>query len=128
MSSTEHLLDVEIEREFDKLDKLEVGTDQYRTAVDGLTKLLQEARERDKFAIEFDNQKETQKKEEALRTKQMKDEQIDRWVKNGLTAAGIIIPTIVTVWGTIKSIRFEETGTITTIMGRGFINKLLPKK
>ena len=62
------------------------------------------------------------------RGKQMEEEKKDRWIKNGLAAAGIIIPTLVTIWGTVKSIKFEETGTITTIMGRGFINKLLPKK
>ena len=56
------------------------------------------------------------------------DEKRDRRIKNGITIAGIVIPSIITIWGTIKSLNFEKEGTVTTIMGRGFINKLLPKK
>ena len=56
------------------------------------------------------------------------DEKRDRRIKNGITIAGIVIPSVITIWGTIKSLNFEKEGTVTTIMGRGFINKLLPKK
>jgi hypothetical protein len=63
-----------------------------------------------------------------LKQQQMEEDRKDRKIKNLLTAAGIVIPTGVTIWGTFKSFKFEQEGTITTIMGRGFINKLLPKK
>lgn len=66
--------------------------------------------------------------EQLFREKQMKDEQKDRLIKNILGAAGIALPLLVTVWGTKVSLKFEEEGTFTTIMGRGFIQKLLPKK
>ena len=56
------------------------------------------------------------------------DEKKDRLIKNILNAAGIVLPLVVTIWGTKVSLKFEEEGTFTTIMGRGFINKLLPKK
>ena len=58
----------------------------------------------------------------------MEDERKDRLVRNGITIASIVIPTAVTIWGTLKSFKFEETGTVTTTIGRGFINKLIPKK
>ena len=58
----------------------------------------------------------------------MDEEKKDRLVKNIITAAGIVLPLVITVWGTKVSLKFEEEGTFTTIMGRGFINKLLPKK
>ena len=57
----------------------------------------------------------------------MEEEKKDRLIKNILTGAGIIIPLGVTVWGTLKTLKFEEEGTVTTLMGRGFINKLFPK-
>lgn len=66
--------------------------------------------------------------DECLKKKQFEDEKKDRLIKNCISIAGIIIPIIVTIWGTKKSFEFEKEGTITTIMGRGFINKLLPKK
>ena len=63
-----------------------------------------------------------------MRTQQMNNEQRDRMITNAITAAGIVIPSLITIWGTFKTLKFEEQGTVTTIMGRGFINKLLPKK
>ena len=124
----EELLDEEIQQEFSTLKKMGMGTEEYKTSVDGLTKLLDRAIEMKKIDIEEDDRIETREFENDLKLKQMKDDKIDRWIKNGLTALGIAVPTAVTIWGTLKSFKFEEEGTITTIMGRGFINKLLPKK
>lgn len=124
----ETLLHEEIVREMSNLKGLEVDSETYKTQVDGLTKLVDRAIELDRLNIEHQDKKETRKFENDFKLKQMDDENKDRLIRNILTAAGIVIPTAVTVWGTIKSIKFEETGTITTIMGRGFINKLLPKK
>lgn len=106
MEETKILLKEEIATEFAKLREMEVGSESYQAAVDGLTKLVDRE-------IEIDRSYE---------------EKRDRFIKNCMTAAGIIVPVVVTVWGTCKSFEFEKEGTITTIMGRGFINKLLPKK
>lgn len=125
------LLYDEIQNEFEELKNLEVGSDKHRTAIDGLTKLVDRKIEIEKSIIDNENKVEIQKKELELKEKAMKDERVDKYVKNGLTAASIVGGLGVTVWGTIKSIKFEETGTITTIMGRGFIQsiqKLIPKK
>lgn len=124
----EQLLDVEIEEEFEKLSKMETGTEEYKTTVDGLTKLLDRALEIEKIQDERARLKETQKNEEYFRQQQFESERKDRLIKNTLTATGIIVPSLITIWGTFKSLKFEETGTITTSIGRGFINKLLPKK
>lgn len=124
----ETLLNEEIQEEFEELGKLEVGTEKYKIAVDGLTKLCDRAIELEKFKAETELKQDQQNVDAELRAEQLKDERKDRVVKNVLTGAGIGIPALLTVWGTLKSINFEKTGTITTIMGRGFIQKLLPKK
>ena len=126
--SIERCLSEEITSELDELGKLELGSDQYRHTVDGLTKLLDRAIEMDRLEFEVQEKQISRDNEERLNEQQMKEEKKDRVVKNILAAAGIIVPTIVTIWGTNKSLKFEETGSVTTIMGRGFINKLLPKK
>lgn len=128
MAKLETLLHEEIQEEFEELGKLEVGTDKYKAAVDGLTKLCDRAIELEKLKTDAELKQDQQNVDAELRAEQLKDERKDRVVKNCLTGAGIVIPTAVTIWGTLKSIKFEETGTITTIMGRGFIQKLLPKK
>ena len=122
------LLNEEIRKEIENLKTIEAGTEQYKIAVDGVTKLLDRSIEMDKVTLEFDERAESRETDADLRLKQMNDEKKDRWIRNTLTAVGIIVPTVVTVWGTVKSIEFEKEGTITTIMGRGFIQKLLPKK
>lgn len=128
MESIRELLDEEIQVEFEKLSKLEVGSESYKTTVDGLTKLVDRAVEIDKTEMENATKIEAQNIENDLKALQIKEDNLDRWVRNGIAIAGIVVPSVITVWGTLKSFKFEETGTVTTILGRGFINKLLPKK
>ena len=114
----------EIEDEFQTLSEIEVGTDEYKTSVDGLTKLLDRAIEIEKHDAEMKERE----AERIAKNIQVAEEQKDRVVKNYIAAGGVVLPLLVTIWGTLKSFKFEKDGTVTTIMGRGFINKLLPKK
>ena len=114
----------EIEDEFQVLSEIKVGTDEYKSSVDGLTKLLDRAIEIEKHEAEM-KEREAERIANDIKTA---EEQKDRVVKNYITAGGVVLPLLVTIWGTLKSFKFEQDGTITTIMGRGFINKLLPKK
>lgn len=126
--SLNEMLSDEIGREFEALGDTEVGSEEYKSTVDGLVKLIDRAIEIDKIQVDSDNKAEERESNAELKTKQMKDENTDRWIRNGIAAAGIIIPTLVTIWGAKKTFEFEETGTVTTMIGRGFVNKLLPKK
>ena len=114
----------EIEDELQALTEIEVGTDEYKSSVDGVTKLLDRAIEIEKHEAEMKERE----AERIAKNIQVAEEQKDRVVKNYISAGGIVLPLLVTIWGTLKSFKFEKDGTVTTIMGRGFINKLLPKK
>ena len=122
--SIENLMEVEISEEFKTLSEMEKGSEPYIKTVDGLTKLMDRAIEMEKLELE----KKNRQKDDLFKESQVKEERKDRLVKNCIAAAGIVIPSIITVWGTLKSLKFEQEGTVTTIMGRGFVNKLLPKK
>ena len=89
---------------------------------------MDRAIELERLDIESHEKVEARHSDEDFKMKQMEEERKDRIARNCIAVAGIVVSTAVTVWGTIKSINFEKEGTITTIMGRGFINKLLPKK
>ena len=124
------LLLEEIEQEFNGLKDVEMGTEKYKASVDGLSKLLDRSIELRK--IDYDrNDKESEldirSKDLELREQRDKYDKIDQLIRNGISIAGIVIPTVVTIWGTLKTFQFEEEGSITTNIGRGFINKLLPK-
>lgn len=112
-----NLLAKEIESEFEALEDIEVGSDEYKTTVDGITKLVDRAIELEKFD-----------REQLGKAVEADEERKDRKIKNGIAVAGIAIPSLLTIWGTIKSIQFEKEGTITTFAGRSFFNKLFSKK
>lgn len=107
----------EIQAELELLRSKEVGSEEHKATVDSVTKLVDRAIEMEKLNIEHED-----------KAAQMKEDKKDRLIKNILTAAGIIIPTVTGIWGTYKTLKFEETGTITSMAGRNWVNKLFPKK
>ena len=121
-------LHIEIDEGFDKINEMEIGTDQHKAAVDEIVKLMDRAIELEKVENEAEDKKKTRENDKALRLKQMEDENKDRLVRNCLTGASILGGIGVTVWGALKSWKFEETGTITSTAGRKFINNLFAKK
>lgn len=139
------LLDKEISNELDLMGELELGSETYKVTVEGIAKLMDkkielEKLERDAKAKDKDRELESKKIEGELTEKaksreieekkleQITNEKKDQLFKNGIAIAGIVVPSLLTIWGTYKTFKFEETGTVTTIMGRGFVNKLIPKK
>lgn len=125
---TEKLLKKVIEKDLNDLEDLELGSEEYKAAVDGITKMADRLIEMNKIDLEFEDRLDAREKEEELRRAEMKESKKNHRIQDGLTVLGIAVPTCLAVWGTIKSFEFEKEGTITTIMGRGFIQKLLPKK
>jgi hypothetical protein len=131
----EYLLNEEIKNELDDLRAMEVGTDEHKKAVDDITRLMDRAIELEKINIQERDNSEKRKEAKALeaveqdwKRLQMEEERKDRFVKNCVAVAGVVVPSVITIWGTLKSFEFEKEGTITTSIGRGFINKLIPKK
>lgn len=131
MINYKEALDGEISTELEVLETMETNSEDYKIMVEGLTKLIDRSMELEK--IEISKAQEAEKiKNEAEKMKfeaeQAKTNKIFQWIGYGISAAGIVIPVAVTIWGTKVTLNFEKEGTVTTMMGRGFINKLLPKK
>ena len=113
----EELWDEDLVSEMEKLRQTPYDDKVYGTVSDTVAMLMEKKIEMTKA-----------ENERLFREQQFKEEKKDRLVKNVIGAAGVVLPLIVTIWGTKVSLNFEKEGTFTTIMGRGFINKLLPKK
>lgn len=110
-------LNVEIEEKFDELAKLDPTTKEYSAAVDSVTKLMDRAIEIEKL-----ESSETQSE------KQMEEDRKSRLAKNCIDVGSIVLPLAVTIWGAKASFKFEETGTITTSVGRKFMDKIISWK
>ena len=115
----------EVQNELKELRKMELGSEAYRSTVDGVTKLADRVIEMDKLDNERQVQAELNEKEHELKQAQMKEEKKDRFIKNCLTGVSIVGSMAIAVWGTIASINFEKEGTITTSAGRKHLNKIL---
>ena len=124
----ETLLVDEIEHEFGKLYETECGSEKHKVAVDGVTKLVDRVIELERLDIDRAERAAAREGEQLLKLQQTEEDKKDRLVKNLISVGGIVLPLIVTIWGTKVSLKFEETGTITTQMGRGFIQRLFSKK
>lgn len=125
--SMETMLRDEIREDFEYLKNVPKGSQEYESAVNGLVKLMDRAIDIEKSNKEAKIKEKYQEIDMNLRLEQLRDERIDKWVRNSIAVAGIVIPVGVTIWGTLVTLKFEEEGSVTTIMGRGFTNKLLPK-
>jgi hypothetical protein len=108
---------MEIEAELDALDAIDDKSDEkVKTISDNVVKLTDRAIEMEKLGNEIEKFQ-----------IQVREEQKERLLKHGIAMAGIVVSTGLTVWGVLASMEFEKKGTITTILGRGFTNRLLPK-
>ena len=116
MSMTTKLY-VEIDDRFDDLAKLDPTTKEYSAAVDSITKLMDRAIEIEKIETS-----------EAQNEKQMKEDHKARLVKNCIDAGSIVLPLAVTVWGACVSWEFEKNDSMTTMIGKKFMDKLISKK
>lgn len=126
--SIRSLLDEEIRNELGEIKKMKVGAEDHEKAVNSLVKLVDRSIEMEKMDIDINEKDKDRENDIDLKLRAIEEDRKDRKIKNCIAVAGIIIPSAITVWGAIKSIEFEKEGTFTTIMGRGFISKLLPKK
>ena len=107
----------EIKERFDDLAELDVSSKEYAAAVDSMTKLMDRDIELKKLELS-----------ESQSEKQMKEDHKSRIIKNCIEVGSIVLPLAVTIWGAKASFKFEETGTITTGIGRKFMDKLISKK
>lgn len=122
------LLDEEIVSEIENLNKVPLGSEEHKIAADALAKLLDKSVEMKKLDLEYQDKVESREAANNLKLTEIEEEKKDRRVKNILTGVSVVGGFVLTIWGTIKSFEFEKDGVITTIMGKGFIQKLLPKK
>lgn len=120
----ETMLHEEIQGELTELSKLAVGSKEYQVAVDGVTKLMDRAIEIDKINTDAQEKAESREAEIDLKLKQLEEDKKDRKVRNILTALGIGIPAGVSIWGTLRTLKFEEVGTVTTFAGREHVKKI----
>ena len=123
-NTVETLLHEELKTRLEELKDMDASSEEYKATVDNIMKLMDRGIKIDELNLEDLKQE----REVNVKMSQMKEDHKDRFWKHILEACGIGLPAGLAIWGTLKSLKFEETGTVTTIFGRGWLNKLLPRK
>ena len=122
------LLDDVIVNELKNLKDTKGETDEHKATVECVTKLMDRSIEIKKLTFDQTNKLSRQIIDDKAKVKQDEEDRKDRLIKNCISVAGIVIPALITIWGTLKSLKFEQDGTVTSMAGRAFVSRLFPKK
>lgn len=115
----------EAENQLEELRKMELGTDQYKATVDGITKLLDRGIEMDKLESEIAEKEKNRIDENSLKAQQLEEERKDHFIKNCLTGVSVVGGLTAAVAMSFITMNFEKEGTFTTEAGRNAIRQLL---
>lgn len=126
--SMEDLLRTEVEANLENMKDLELGSKEYESAVESTCKLVDRVISIDRNADDYDLKDKAREADIEVKNIQLEKDKRNQMIQNGITVGSIVVSTAVTIWGTLASFTFEKEGTVTTILGRQFISKLLPKK
>lgn len=123
--TNEMILNEEIKDQMARLSHLEVGSDEYTKAVEGITKLYDRSITMYQIQNEAEFKEESRDMEHNLKQQELELDKHDRKIKNFLTGLGIGIPAGISVWATLSTFNFEKFGTISTLAGKTHLNKVL---
>lgn len=100
------------------LHKLEVGTEQYSTAVNGVTKLADKIIDLEKIEIERAERIKDRDTEIELKSQQMEIDKRDKFNQNLVNLVKTAVPTVAGFALGIISMKWEKLETITSTAGR----------
>lgn len=117
-----------IEVEMDNMKHLKVGSPEYERAVEGLAKLYKiRADEKEKQdRLDFEDRQHGDELE--IKEMEMDAEKKSRWTKMVLDTAGIILPLGLYAGCFLVGLRFEETGTLTSMFAKQNLPQLFRLK
>lgn len=123
--SVKNVLSEEFHSELEELAKLKVGTDEYRIAVEGVTKLADRIIEIEKNEQEASIKEISRQDENELKAAQLEDEKRAQLIRNGIEGIKIVGGLGLAAWAFVASMNFEKEGTLTTEGGRNALRQLL---
>ena len=133
--NTLELLTGEIERQLELLETLEIGSEEYKRTVEGVTKLYDQ---KTNIEIAISNadleakKQETNTELECVKAnnehKKIKNAIVGDLLKNGITLGLGIGSIALTIWGAKHSWNYEDENSYTSVTSKGFIQRLFPKK
>lgn len=119
----ENLLYEEAGSRFADVQKEKLGSEERKAAFNELDRLLDKIIEHERIEVDSADKAAARESEKLLKEKQQQSEKKEQWIKIGIEVAKFVFGTVTTVCIVNKTLKFEETGTVTTMAGRNFILK-----
>lgn len=118
------LLMDEIADDLEALSHFSPDTEEYQKVADNIGKLHKLLMDEEAHSLESESQLyDDRRKDDA-----QKKDHVLQWFKIGVEVCGVVLPLVAySVWYN-KGLKFEETGTITSSMVRGLMNRFRPAK
>jgi hypothetical protein len=126
------MLEDTVAHHIDYIDGLQAGSEEYNKAIDKLDILYKPWLEVKKVELEFDDRVSQRIHEKEMREAELKQkEKFDKLasgIQVGLGVLSVLVPTIGYGLTTNQILRFEQTGTVTSLAGRNHFGKIRPTK
>ena len=106
---------------------MDCGSEDYKVAVDGLTKLLDRAIEMEKLDISQEEAEAHRDNEIEKTMLQIEEEKKTRRSNLGASLLSVAAGVGTAIVGTLITLKFEETGSVSTIAGKEWTRKLFNK-
>lgn len=119
----------EISHEFEKISKLDLGSESHTKAVESVVKLYKTYTDEVEKERNFSNacdQADTQEREYRLKVEQMEEDRKNRKYRLILDGASIGVPLVFYGLWMAMGFKFERDGTFTSTTFRNFFSKLRP--
>ena len=108
---------------------LQLGSDEYKATVDGVTKLADRIIEIEKIEKDAKSKEVERESNDYLKMKQMEDDKKDRWARNSIEFVKVGGGLLAACGAFVLSMKFEEEGKLfSTEGGRSSLRQLLKFK
>lgn len=115
----------ELERQLGSLEDFAFGSPEYHQAMVDTSILIDKCNDMERIELERQEKAKSREQEKDFKTKEMREERIDRIVKHTITVLTFGISLGVTIWANKDSKNFEMGYTQTTEAGKTSTRKLL---
>lgn len=115
--SIKHKLVDEFNSELEALNTMEVGGDDYKVAVDGVTKIADRIIELERLESENQIRTNAQYNEIVTKMDQLKADKRDRLIKNCITGFNVVGGLGFAAWAFVASMKYEDKGLIPSTEG-----------
>lgn len=117
-------LNEEIESQLEALSLKEVGSEESKSTIDGLTKLMDRSIKLKELEIERTIQREKVDTEYALKKEEFENDKRSKKIENAIKIGTFAVTCVITIGGVIYTTNFEREDNYSSTAGKNFVKRI----